>query len=148
MTLVCRATDAQPSTVNTADIVTVVGRLDPQLVSSLRLGTPEKPEHGARLVLACDALFDANELAPSDDDALAESGVSLALSGPGIDGQLRLFVEGVPAEAFERLAAVNAQPSCGIDVHLIEPGGKTVALPRSTRISMIRADSADPALSN
>lgn len=137
LSLVCRATDASPANVPLADIVTVLNRVDPTMVSALRPGTPEHPEHGTRLVLACDALFD-----PAAMDSTDEHGndvVFLELTGPGVRGTCRVAVIGVPEETFVRLGTVNAQPSCGIDVHLIDPTGQVVSLPRSTGMTVLPA---------
>lgn len=136
LTLLCRATDSQPANASAADIVTVVGRIDPALSSRLRPGTPENPELGARLVLACEALCAPEGSGPTNN-LTRDGDVVLELRGPGVDGTCRLVVVGVPVEFFARLAAVNAEPSCGIDVHLVEPGGRTVALPRSTHITVL-----------
>lgn len=137
LSLACRATDASPANVPLADIVTVLNRVDPTMVSALRPGTPEHPEHGARLILACDGLFD-----PAAMDSTDEHGndvVLLELTGPGVRGTCRVVVVGVAEETFVRLGSVNAQPSCGIDVHLIDPTGQMVSLPRSTRMTVLPA---------
>ncbi len=144
--LVCRATDSQSTKLSSADIVTVMGRLDVAWLASLRPGTPEKPERAARLVLACDALFEANGTSPIDGTE-DDGAVLLELRGPGVDGFSQLVVVGVPVETFERLAIINGEPSCGVDVHLVDQSGRMVSLPRSTDITVLRAQTAEPALS-
>ena len=135
LSLVCRATDASPANVPLADIVTVLNRVDPTVVSALRPGTPEHPERGARLVLACGGLFALPTMCSTDE--LGDDVVFLELTGPGVRGTCRVVVVGVPEETFVRLETVNAPPSCGIDVHLVDPTGRMLSLPRSTRMTVL-----------
>ncbi len=135
LSLVCRATDASPANIPLADIVTVLNRVDPTVVSALRPGTPEHPERGARLVLACGGLFALPTMCSTDE--LGDDVVFLELTGPGVRGTCRVVVVGVPEETFVRLGTVNALPSCGIDVHLVDPTGRMLSLPRSTRMTVL-----------
>ncbi|MEW2360122.1 phosphonate C-P lyase system protein PhnH, partial [Spirillospora sp. NPDC029432] len=73
-------------------------------------------------------------------DALDEGGggdgVTLALSGPGVPGERRLTVRGLPAAYFRALADANAAFPAGIDTFLVAPDGTVAGLPRSVHLTI------------
>jgi alpha-D-ribose 1-methylphosphonate 5-triphosphate synthase subunit PhnH len=62
--------------------------------------------------------------------------VSLRLSGPGIDDEARLEVDGVPAEFFSEMSRRNANFYHGIDVILVAGDGTVACVPKSSQISL------------
>src|SRR5699024_3224068 len=86
-------------------------------LAAVRTGGAAAPEDGALVALAVPAL---------------DGGPSLRLTGPGIPGERVIAPRGVPAD----LAAVRAGAAfpAGFDVLLVDPAGRVLGLPRSTRI--------------
>lgn len=105
-----------------ADIVLTLRRITADEVASLRRGSAEAPERGARLVAAVDALH-------TGDGALR-----LSFTGPGVPGRREVTVDGLDPAVVAALAAANAEFPAGIDVHLVAADGALVSIPRSTSI--------------
>ncbi len=61
------------------------------------------------------------------------AGARFVLSGPGIDGETALAVDGLPDDLTERLAANRALFPRGVDL-VLTCGREIAALPRSTRV--------------
>ena len=90
----------------------------PPALSSLDQGTDEEPQRAATLILQVASL---------------EEGRGWRLSGPGIEHEHRLQVEGAPAGFLAAWAASRARFPLGVDVILCA-GERVAALPRSTTI--------------
>lgn len=87
-------------------------------LGSFALGTDEYPERSAMLVIEVAGLSDVT---------------GAALSGPGIRGEARLGVVGLPARFWAERAELAELFPRGLDV-LFVFGGRLAALPRSIRI--------------
>lgn len=98
--------------------VTDAGALPP--LADFALGSDEYPERSATLVI---------EVA----DLAEEAGT--VLRGPGILGERRLNVSGLPARFWAERAALAELFPRGLDV-LFTSGSRLAALPRSTRVSV------------
>ncbi|MGE0879088.1 MAG: phosphonate C-P lyase system protein PhnH [Acidimicrobiia bacterium] len=122
------ATDAKAAAIEEADIVVALRAITAEQIGRIKRGSAAAPENGARVVLACHAL--------GDPGVIDETGVELALRGPGVDGIRVLKVAGLDRQVFEAIARANDRFPCGIDVHLITPTGLVAALSRSTTIDM------------
>lgn len=107
-----------------ADFVVALGAPPPGLLLGLRRGTPAFPDEGATLLL----------LAP-DLDA-PEGGLPVALAGPGVRPGATARLAGLTAADLADLAAANAEPPRGLDLILIDRGGRLLCLPRSTRLTV------------
>lgn len=116
------ATGSPPADLPDADIVLALRRITADEVASLRRGSAEAPERGARLVAAVDALH-------AGDGALR-----LSLTGPGVPGRRAVAVDGLDAAAVSALAAANAEFPAGVDVHLVAADGALVSIPRSASV--------------
>lgn len=81
-------------------------------------GTDERPDGSATLIVQVDGLV---------------SGTGQQLSGPGIDGEARLGVEGLPHGFWDLVRANSARFPRGIDL-LLCAGGRLAALPRTTHV--------------
>ena len=87
-------------------------------LDALALGTDAYPDQGATLVI---------EVASLDGDG------TLVLKGPGINGETRLGVVGLPAGFWAARAALAPLFPRGIDL-LLSAGDQVVALPRTTHV--------------
>lgn len=95
---------------------------DPQALGDLSgfaLGTDAYPDRSTTLILQVPAL---------------DAGRTFRLEGPGIKGEARLAVSGLPDGIAAALAANHALFPRGVDLVLASPHG-VAALPRTTRIS-------------
>lgn len=82
------------------------------------LGSDSYPDRSTTLVLEVSSL---------------EAGRELSLSGPGIDGQARLCVEGLEPTFWESREQMRALFPRGIDM-ILTCGAHAAALPRTTRV--------------
>jgi alpha-D-ribose 1-methylphosphonate 5-triphosphate synthase subunit PhnH len=121
------ATAAPPAPPEEARMVVALRPPSASEIAALPRGDAMHPEDGTRLIAAVATLA---------QDGPVESGVVLALSGPGVPGTRRLRVTGLPSEVFAALADANAAFPAGIDTFLVAEDGTVAGLPRSTRIEI------------
>lgn len=86
-------------------------------------GALEEPEHSATVVIRCDNVG-AGDLA-------------LRLSGPGVDGEIVLTLDGLDREVFEARNERTGPFPTGIDLLLVDGEGRVSGLPRSTQIELL-----------
>ncbi|WP_240046754.1 phosphonate C-P lyase system protein PhnH [Paracraurococcus ruber] len=92
----------------------------PPRLAALAQGTEEEPHRSATLILQVKAL---------------EPGAGWRLTGPGIEREHRLLVEGMPPDFPAQWAANRAGFPCGVDVILCA-GDRLAALPRTTALEI------------
>lgn len=132
--LIAIATGApRAATPAAADIVTSLRAVSADEVLLARRGTALRPEDGARLVLAVARLEEV-----SSDHASPAGTTLLDLTGPGVPGTRRLAVHGLTTEVADAIVASRSGYPAGIDVHFVTAEGHTAAIPRSTRVSVVR----------
>ena len=90
----------------------------PPALAALNPGTDEDPHRSATLILQVDGL---------------EEGTGWRLTGPGIEHEHRLHVQGAPPDFLTQWAANRARYPMGVDVILCA-GDRIAALPRNTAI--------------
>ena len=94
------------------------------LLAELPQGSLTFPEAGATAVVLVAHL-----------DGTAPDAVTWQLRGPGIAGTRALAVDAAAAAWLAPLQASRAHYPCGIDVVLVDQGGRCAGLPRSTHIT-------------
>ena len=109
----------------------------PDELRALSRGRADAPELGSRLLLACEQV---GRLGGGEDPE--QGAVVLTITGPGVDGAVRIGVGGLPVEVFETLEALNREFPMGIDTFMVASNGVVVGLPRSTRLVIERGASA------
>ena len=87
-------------------------------LSAFDAGTDERPDRSATLIVQVSGLA---------------SGSGRRLSGPGIDGEARLEVNGAPPGFWDAVRANAARFPRGVDLFLCA-GDRIAALPRTTRV--------------
>lgn len=110
-----------------ADMVVAIrppSRID---VGSLRLGTSDAPERGARLFVGCDAIVEGSSTA----------GTTIRLRGPGASAGRTVTVTGVDAQVFCALASANRGFPAGVDTWLVARDRRMIGIPRSSRIDVL-----------
>ena len=98
----------------------------PPALAALNPGTDEDPHRSATLILQVDAL---------------EEGTGWRLTGPGIEHEHRLQVQGAPVDFLAQWAANRARYPMGVDVILCA-GDRIAALPRGTEIAALPRNTA------
>jgi len=114
-------TSARPAEAEAADYVFADGTAAAELLYRLKTGTLPYPENSATVIAAVEELG-------------GETGLVLTLSGPGVDGERRLAVQGLDVGLLEALVTINAEFPLGIDLVLTDPTGKIACIPRSSRV--------------
>ncbi|MEC7202579.1 MAG: phosphonate C-P lyase system protein PhnH [Pseudomonadota bacterium] len=102
-----------------ADFALING-VDSDLILQFAIGTPEYPDRSTTVLVQVDALSE---------------GVGPRLTGPGIESERRLTVEGVPTNFWENVRLNNSNFPLGIDIVLI-CGDQVACLPRSTKVEV------------
>jgi alpha-D-ribose 1-methylphosphonate 5-triphosphate synthase subunit PhnH len=111
------ATNAPITALSAARLVAALRPLRAGELAGVRIGDAAAPEDGALVALAVPAL---------------DGGPALRLTGPGIAGSRVVAPRGGPADLASARASA-AYPG-GFDVLLIDPDGRVLGIPRSTRI--------------
>ena len=113
-----RVTAARSTDLSEAEYVfTSPDQMIPAL-NDANVGTDEYPDQSATLIVLC--------------DGFGADGSALTLSGPGIQGERSLSVQGVDPEAFDVLSDINADYPLGIDLILTSHDGSVACMPRTT----------------
>ncbi|WP_458095953.1 phosphonate C-P lyase system protein PhnH [Roseomonas sp. WA12] len=102
----------------------------PHALAALNPGTDEDPHRSATLILQVDGLEEGQG-----------AGTGWRLTGPGIEHEHRLQVQGTPADFLAQWAANRARYPMGVDVILCA-GDRIAALPRGTEIAALPRNTA------
>lgn len=122
--LVVDATGAPRSGIAEAWVVVLEA---PELAAMAEIATGDAyhPELGARVALAVSSLAGAGG-----------GGVDVTLTGPGIDGERRVQIDGLGADVLGRLGRATAPFPAGFDTWLFTPDGEVMAIARSTHVTV------------
>ena len=128
-------THARRAPLRDADFVVVPARADAQTareaVAEACRGTLASPEKGATVLMGCARLAEVPE-----DSQVAEPAVHVvALRGPGVERENRFAVD--RADWLRARDARGDEFPCGIEIVLVDPDGRVVAVPRSSRATLL-----------
>lgn len=128
-------THARRAPLRDADFVVVPARADAQTaceaVAEACRGTLISPEKGATVLMGCARLSDVPE-----SGEVAEPAVhAVALRGPGVERENRFAVD--RADWVRARDERGDEFPCGIEIVLVDPDGRIVAIPRSSRATLI-----------
>ena len=128
-------THARRAPLRDADFVVVPARADAQTareaVAEACRGTLTSPEKGATVLMGC-----ARLAAVPEDGQVAEPAVHVvALRGPGVERENRFAVD--RADWLRARDARGDEFPCGIEIVLVDPDGRVVAVPRSSRATLL-----------
>lgn len=102
-----------------ADFVICAGGEFRSEFSTLRVGEPEYPEHGATAIVQVAGFHGA-------------AATPLGLSGPGIDGATKLPIDGLDRRLVDARNTLCREYPIGIDLFFLAPSGEVASIPRST----------------
>ena len=114
---VTTATTAPITGLPTARLVTALRTFAAGEPAAIGAGSAAAPEDGALVVLAVPAL---------------DGGTPITLRGPGIATARTVAPQAVPADLLAARAATTFP--AGFDLLLVDPGGRLLGIPRSTRV--------------
>jgi alpha-D-ribose 1-methylphosphonate 5-triphosphate synthase subunit PhnH len=115
----------------TADFIFMNGADDPAVLKDLYRGSLEFPDRGATVVIAVSYVC-------SERPYESEGGLTLAISGPGVNGERLLYTGGLRRAQVAALNEVNQEFPLGIDLIIIA-GDKLACIPRSSAV-VVRED--------
>lgn len=130
--LIGSATGAPPASLAESSWVVALSEPTRDNMEDLPRGSALAPERGCGLVVACALLSEGFD----HGDATQES-TSIALTGPGVDGQKIVTISGISNYFFESLCDLNGSFPAGVDVWMVDQSGQILALSRSTQISIL-----------
>jgi alpha-D-ribose 1-methylphosphonate 5-triphosphate synthase subunit PhnH len=108
--------------VDLTDAAYVLCGADPgAALAEVRRGTLEVPEAGATVIISVESLV---------------TGSAWRLRGPGIAGERTLFVTGLSATTLAARDEACSEYPKGIDLFLVDSGGRIAGIPRTTQVSM------------
>lgn len=132
---IAAVTGAATVALDRADMVVALRTPTVEEIRSVRQGSDETPELGARLVLSCTDLAEAAEVGHGRR-------VVLGIEGPGVPGRCHLGVDGLPSELFEAIVPMNRRFPEGVDTFLVSDTGLVSGIPRSSRVRIEQGSSA------
>jgi len=118
----CFNTGAWNASIENADFILVTAPSAGDIIGRVKRGTLAAPHLGATVIYTPASLVLSAD--PADP--------TLALQGPGIAGEARLPVRGMPVEEWDRLESLMDFP-LGVDIWLASREGDLAVIPRSTR---------------
>ena len=110
------------------------GRSD-GLVTELNRGTLLEPEASATAFYCVEWL---GERTDKDEESL--NGVTLELTGPGIEFTHKVSVLGLHRDEIKLINSMRGDYPLGIDMYLIDDLGHCIGLPRTTRIQLLEKE--------
>jgi alpha-D-ribose 1-methylphosphonate 5-triphosphate synthase subunit PhnH len=119
--------------VETADYVIFSGAAFHEEFLMLKRGLPEFPESSATALLCVGNLFEG-ALDPAFDKAAPSC--RLVLTGPGVQEKAFLTVAGFDPRYGEARARTNNISPMGIDLFLVDAGGRVAGIPRTTVVEI------------
>ena len=130
--LIGSATGAPPASLAESSWVVALSEPTRDNMEDLPRGSALAPERGCGLVVACASLSEG-----FDHGDVTQESTSIALTGPGVDGQKIVTISGISNDFFETLCDLNGSFPAGVDAWMVDQSGQILALSRSTQISIL-----------
>jgi alpha-D-ribose 1-methylphosphonate 5-triphosphate synthase subunit PhnH len=130
--LIGSATGAPPASLAESSWVVALSEPTRDNMEDLPRGSALAPERGCGLVVACALMSEGFDHSDTTQDS-----TSIALTGPGVDGQKIITISGISNYFFETLCDLNGSFPAGVDVWMVDQSGQILALSRSTQISIL-----------
>jgi len=116
---ISRYTGSRRADIDTADFLIFPEGTSQGALGGAKRGTPEYPDIGATAVYLV--------------EKLGETGGEVEMRGPGINGTVRPLISGLAKTEFGLLREANAEFPLGVDALFLDPDGRVMCIPRSTR---------------
>ena len=129
---IVKRTRTSLTTSEAADVVLANSALlDPELPLVIRRGSLHYPDDSATLVVEVPVL---------SDESLGT--LQLRLTGPGIEHERALSIEGLSPAFFAARDEANSHYPTGIDVLFVDQTGQIAGLPRTTQVTVLAGTGA------
>lgn len=115
-------TGAKVTTPAQAEFIIVNGRDECKQILEINRGSLLSPETGSTVIIMVDRV------------AADGPGMGLTLTGPGINGQMRLVITGVNPANLAGIIDLNNEYPLGVDVFFVDEVGNLTAVPRSSSL--------------
>lgn len=123
---IIQTTGSKPVNIENADFVLILSDYSDGEILRARRGSLEYPDTGATVI------YSINSLSSMDN-----GGVRVTLKGPGINGKISLFMEGIKKDEFYNLKEINSEYPLGVDSIFIDSDNMIMCIPRSTHIEVV-----------
>jgi len=123
-------TGCKPAAPEEADFILVLEGDSKRCLSRAKQGTPEFPDRGATAVYQVAGLR-------SGQTSGTESGMTVRLMGPGVDGSRCITVYGLGSGEMDDIRSTRRDYPVGVDVILVSRQGEVACLPRSTLVTFL-----------
>jgi alpha-D-ribose 1-methylphosphonate 5-triphosphate synthase subunit PhnH len=114
-------TASQQAGIHTAEYIFLPENHDGRGLENARVGTPVYPEDSATLIAAAELI----------SGQAIEGGLSIALKGPGVNGEAHVFVNGINPALLDYLKEQNVEYPLGIDLIITDRRNNLLCIPRS-----------------
>lgn len=119
-------TSAIPKSPEEADFLFLKGSDSAaEMIEEAKVGIPEYPEGGAFLIIEVETL----------SKETLDEGIEITLKGPGVKGEISLYVVGLNKEVLEAIQEKNFEYPLGVDTILTDASGNMVCIPRSNQFT-------------
>lgn len=127
-----RITGSKQTKIEDADFIIIPSGSSQGLINHAKRGTLEYPDRGATTI------YSVNSILPHSFIGFKKTngGFNLSLKGPGVNGEISLFISGIPKEEFYHLKEINSEYPLGIDSIFVDSASKILCIPRSTMIEV------------
>lgn len=125
-------TGSKETIIEEADFIIIPSGNSQGLINRAKRGTLEYPDRGAT------AIYCVNSILPHSYIGLTETngGFNLSLKGPGINGEITVFLSGISKDEFYHLRKINSDYPLGIDAIFVDSASNIMCIPRSTVIEV------------
>lgn len=118
-------TSSSPVDVKHADFVFLNGKNESPIIPTMKTGSLPYPEEGATVIIDVELI----------SDEFQDGTVGIELRGPGVNGELVVFVKGIQQSILEQLFETNGEFPLGVDAILTDKMNRIICIPRSNRFS-------------
>lgn len=119
-------TKSRAADISDADFIIVpAGESHGEILRAKR-GSLEYPDTGATIIYSVHSLMDGND-----------GKSSVVLRGPGINGEISPFIDGLGSDEFSHLKEIDSEYPLGVDCIFVDSFGQVMCIPRSTRCEVI-----------
>lgn len=116
-------TGAKPAVPAAAEFILLTGQRHAPEIAEANRGSLLAPEGGATLFILVGGI------------AADAGSIKLTLTGPGVDGQATVMLEGLILANLESILSLNSEYPLGVDCFFVDRRGRLFAIPRSTSVN-------------
>jgi alpha-D-ribose 1-methylphosphonate 5-triphosphate synthase subunit PhnH len=116
-------TASRPASIDEADFVFLPGNHDAEFLQEAKIGTLSYPETNAFVVIDVEII---------SDEPITDA-LPITLVGPGVKGQITVFIRGLNPDLLLAIREKNAEYPLGLDTILTDRNDQILCIPRSNQ---------------